>query len=337
MKRVTINDVAKRAEVSPTSVSFAFNKPEVLSERTVERILSAAQELGYAPSPVARAMSNRKLDVIGVLAPKLVSAIFGDPYYCEFLRGVGMACDKHNLDLLILSSMNGSIEDALSRAIVDGFVINAFNDSQAEIAFLRKRGVPHVIVDGSSEHAPTINIADESGSHQAAAHLLAKGHTDILTFAFDTDLKDDGDGFVGISETRLAGHRRAYAEAGVAWMPEAAVACDNSPDGGERAFLAALDEGRRPTAALAFSDAIARGIVAGAQKRGLRVPDDLEVIGFDDLALASVIRPTLSTVHQPILEKGARAVEAVIAAMKGNPAVEHVVLPTRLVLRETTR
>jgi DNA-binding LacI/PurR family transcriptional regulator len=337
VKRITISDVAKRAKVSPTAVSFAFNKPELLSQETLERIRNVAEEIGYAPNALARALANQKLGVLGVLAPRSMESVFGDVYYTEFLRGVGSACGEHMLDLLVLSSLNGSLESALSRAVVDGFIINGFSDSREEIAFLRKRRIPCVIVDGDAAALPSVNINDEPGTKEAAAHLLARGHRDIAVLAFGVDPAMRDQFLNGIAQKRIAGYQRAFAERNVAWRKDCLFAAVNSVAGGEAAMQLALSRGHHPTAVLALSDAIALGALRTIQQAGLRVPEDIEVIGFDDLALATQMPPMLSTVHQPIYGKGRCAVEMLMKIVADPHFDDDVVLPARLVLRETTR
>lgn len=337
-QKVTIADVSARAGVSPTAVSFAFNKPDLLSEATLQRIRDASTELGYKPNPVARAMNNQKLNVIGVLAPQHIENVFADPYYCEFLRGVGNACDTHHLDLLTLSPMHGTLEGALSRAMVDGFIVNGISDNREELAFLRKQGRPFVIVDSAAEFSNSINIEDESGAYAAAKHMLANGHTDILIMRFDTRETENAEFYEGVSAGRVAGYRRAFVEAGAAWRDERVVAAANTQEGGQQAFEATLAQNNRaPSAVLALSDALALGVLRAAEKAGLAVPRDLEVIGFDDLSLGKMARAHLSTIHQPVFEKGKRAVETLLAAMTRSDMRKQIILPTQLILRDTTR
>lgn len=335
--KVTITDVSERAGVSPTAVSFAFNKPDLLSEATLQRIRDASAELGYKPNPVARALNNQKLNVIGVMAPQNIETVFADPYYCEFLRGIGNACDTHHLDLLTLSPMHGTLEGALSRAMVDGFIVNGISDNREELAFLRKQGRPFVIVDSAAEFSYSINIDDESGAYAAAKHMLTNGHTDILIVRFDTRETENVEFYEGVSARRIAGYRRAFVEAGAIWRDERIVAA-NTLEGGQRAFEAVLAHSNRPpTAVLTLSDALALGVLRAAEKAHLSVPRDLEVIGFNDLSLDKMARARLSTVYQPIFEKGKRAVEALLAAMTRSDLRKQIILSTELMLRETTR
>mgnify|MGYP005848684037 CR=1 FL=1 len=337
MKRVTITDVARLAGVSPTAVSFAFNNPSQLNPATVSRILNAARELGYAPNPLARTLLSGRVGVLGVLVPQALVAIFANPFFASFLQGVGSVCDDHGLTLLVVPPLDGSLDGAIARAPVDGLIIVGLNEHHHEVAPLLKRRVPFVIVDGDAEVASSVNIDDESGAYAAAAHLLAHGQRDVLILTFETPYTHLDNVYYGVGGRRLRGYRRAFIEYGVAWRDNWLLPSLSTVEGGEQSFNAAWDAGLRPTAVLAVSDAIAIGAIKAAQQRGLRIPQDIEIIGFDDIPLAELIQPALSTVRQPIIEKGRIAAELLIAALEGTSSPERVLLPTELILRGTTR
>ncbi len=335
MGRATISDVARKAAVSPTAVSFAFNRPGELSAATVSRILDAARELGYAPNPHARALLSKQCGVIGVLVPQEVSAVFGNPFFLSFVQGVGAVTDEAGLGVLLVPPLSGSLERALAAAPADGFLIVGLNEVHDEVAPLRRRGVPFVIVDGDAEHVPSVNVADAEGAYAAMAHLLARGHRDVLVLTFQEPLGHEPN--YGVGGRRLVGYQRAYEERGRTLDLRALLGAEPSFEGGEQVFSEAWAAGRRPTAVVAVSDAMAIGVLSAARRLGIRVPDDLEVIGFDDISLAAYARPALSTVRQPIQEKGRVAAELLVRAMEGARPDDRVVLPTELVLRESTR
>ncbi|MDT8305821.1 MAG: LacI family DNA-binding transcriptional regulator [Anaerolineae bacterium] len=336
-RRVTIVEVARKAGVSPTAVSFAFNKPHRLNGDTTERILQAARELGYAPNPHARALLSQRIGVIGVLVPQSLYAIYANPFFATFLQGIGSVCDDQDLALLTVSPLDGSLERAIASAPVDGFIIVGLNEHHHEVAPLHKRRVPFVIVDGDAETVPSVNIDDESGAYAAAAHLLANGHRNILILTFETPLEHLEDIFYGVGGRRVHGYQRAFADYGVPWRDDRLVPTLTSFEGGEQSFLNAWEAGTRPGAVLAVSDAMALGVVKAAAQLGLNIPRDLEVIGFDDVPLAALTNPALSTVHQPVYRKGEIAIELLVATLEANVEPKSVVLPTELILRATTR
>jgi DNA-binding LacI/PurR family transcriptional regulator len=336
-KRTTIADVARVAGVSRTLVSFAFNNPSQVGSDTAERIFATARELGYSPSPIARALLSRRTGVIGVLVPFSISASFANPFIASFLQGVGIVCDEHSLSALVVSPMEGSLEEAIRRAPVDGYIVLGLDEQHAEVAPLRQRGVPIVVVDGEASSVSSVNVDDEGGACLAASYLLDKGHRDILIVTFQTPTPVHNDNvYYGVGGRRLAGYERAFNSHGLALQRERLVQALTSIEGGAAAFRAAWTEGARPTAVLAVSDAMAIGVIKEALALGLRVPQELEVIGFDDVPLAALVQPALSTVHQPVIEKGKVAAQLLVVALKGNNPPEAVCLPTRLVLRQST-
>lgn len=337
MKRVTIQDVADKAEVSPTAVSFAFNKPDQLNPDTVTRIRSVAWDMGYVPNPHARALISRRTGVIGVLVPQAISAIFANPFFDQFLQGVGSVCDKHDMSLLTISPVNSSLDQALGRAPVDGFIIVGVNEDHTEVAPLRKRNVPFVIVDGDATAASSVNVEDAIGTYDAAAHLLSRGHRDILILSLPQPEGHSESAQFGVRARRLGGYTRAFNEYGARCDGDCIRSTESSIRGGETAFDEAWNGGARPSAILAMSDVIAIGAMRAAQRRGLHIPRDLEVIGFDDIVLSSLVQPSLSTVHQPIIEKGMRAIQLLIAAMDDEGGPQHIMLKTSLINRGSTK
>lgn len=336
-KRVTIADVAKAAGVSATTVSFAFNNSGQVGADTVERVFHVARELGYAPSPIARALLSQRTGVIGILVPFSISASYANPFMASFMEGVGSVCDAHSLGALIVSPIGGSIEEAAKRALVDGYIVLGLDESHIEIEALRHRRVPFVVVDGDARTVSEVNVDDAGGAYAAALFLLEKGHRDILVLTFESPTPIESHIFHGAGWRRLEGYRKAFAEYGLCLELERVVQSPTSIEGGAQAFARAWKEGRRPTAVLALSDAMAIGVIGQAGRLGLDVPGDVEIIGFDDLPIALLTRPALSTVHQPIVEKGRIAAQLLTGVMEGSRAREKVMLPTRLVLRESTR
>ena len=337
-KKVTIHDVAREAGVSPTAVSFAYNNPGQVGEATAKHILEVARRLGYAPSPIARAMISSRTRVIGLLTPMSISASFVSPFMPPFLQGIGSVCDANSLGFQIISPYQGSLEEATRRAPVDGYIVLGLNENHAEIAPLLHRQVPFVIVDGDATTVSEINVDDEGGAFAAAAYLLHHGHQDILILTFEQPAPGHQDDlFFGVGGRRLAGYQRAYQEYGQQLRPDQLVQAQTSIEGGSVAFRMVWESGRRPTALLAMSDGVALGAMAEAIRLGIRVPEDIEIIGFDDIPLAALSRPALSTVHQPIILKGQCAAELLVELLEGNPPPAKIRLETHLVLRDTTR
>ncbi len=342
-RRPRIADVARQAGVSKATVSFAFNSPERLSTETVERIRDVADNLGYRPHPVARMLAQRRTMTLGVLTPQTLSVAFSNPFFATFSQGLASAVEPLDYRLLFVSPVQGSLARAASLAGVDGFVAIGLGEDHPEVEQIRTAGLPIVLVDSAafSEHG-SIEVEDEIGCRLAAEHLIGLGHREFVVLAVDPP--DYGEDAAlrrtianSVTERRLAGYRTALLAAGIALGDDRVVSGPASFSGGVAAFDAALRECPDFTAVLAMSDAMAIGAMHAARERGISVPGNLSVVGFDDLAIAEYTRPPLTTVHQPIFEKGAQAVAMLLTALDDRSArPEHRRLETRLVVRGST-
>lgn len=338
MTRVNIKDIAQKAGVSKTAVSFAFNNPSRLSEATVQQILAIAEEMGYSPDPVARSMSTGRTGTIGLLLPQPMPEIVRNPYFPEFLEGIGEVCTHAGLSLMLVSPMKGSMRRAIVNAAVDGFLTLGLEEYKATMVVLRQRGVPFVTVDSDPiEGVPAINVDDAGGACQAMRHVLAMGHRQIAILPIRSGKQGHYREYVGTLGARMHGYLQALEEYGlnVNGRSVRLVECTSSETGGMEGFQSLWKSRHRPTAIVAMSDIIAIGAIKAAFAAGLQVPRDLSVIGFDDITLASLIQPPLTTVAQPSREKGEIAARELVKLLESNLEPLHQVLPTRLVERAT--
>jgi len=338
--RPRIADVAREAGVSKTAVSFAFNSPERLSAETAVRIREVAGALGYRPNPVARMLTQRQTMTLGVLTPQALAVVFSNPFFALFSEGVAHAAEELGYELHFISPLHGSLAQAVGRSTVDGVVAIGLSAEHPEVEQVRGSGLPMVLVDSDDlpEHSSVV-VDDEAGARAAAEHILALGHRDILVIAVEAPASPQNEPTPQhVSERRLRGYRAAVEAAGVNLPEDHVVSARSSIDGGWSAFQRAWAGGLRPTAVLAMSDAIALGAMRAATELGLRLPDDLSVVGFDDIDLAAHVDPPLTTVHQPIRQKGADAVRLLLAEVEQREAnrPEHLRLQTRLVVRAST-
>ena len=337
--RPRIADVARQAGVSKTAVSFAFNSPERLSPDTATRIRGVAESLGYRPHPVARMLTEGHTRTIGILTPQALSVVFGNPFFGAFSQGVAAIAEEAGYGLLFVSPVHGSLARAVGRATVDGFVALGVPGVHEEVEQLRRANVPIVMVDSTAfPDNASVDVDDEGGARLAAEHLLALGHRDVLVIGIEppsptTELEEGG-----TVDRRLAGYRLAFAAHGLDLEDERVMVGPASLAGGDACLTRAWEDGLRPTAVLVMSDVMAIGVVGAARRLGLHVPRDLSVVGFDDIDLASAIEPPLTTVHQPVHEKGAEAARLLLAALErgSDPHPVHRVLSTRLVVRGST-
>lgn len=333
MSRVTIADVASAAGVSKTAVSFAFNNPERLGQATLERVLGVAQELGYTPHPAARALSMRRSGTIGILIPQRLSTVFANPFVSELIQGLGEQCEEHDLTLLLVPPLDGSLEGAIRQASVDGFISLGLSADDRALEVLDRIGIPTVLVDSdSSPDYPAINVDDEGGAQAAARHLLELGHRQLAIIVLPPARAQVTS--TPTAARRLAGYQKAIQAAGA---PDPfVVVAGISASAGARAFESMPKGRRRPTGVLAMSDMAAIGVMSAAQSAGLRVPEDLSVVGFDDVPASAWTNPPLTTVRQPIVEKGRLAARLLIQRMKGKTVESPSPLRTSLVVRNST-
>jgi alanine racemase len=337
-RRPGIADVARAAGVSKTAVSFAFNRPERLRPETATRIREVAETLGYRPHPVARMLSRRQTQTVGILTPQALSVIFSNPFFGAFSEGAALAAEESGYGLHFVSPMHGSLSRAIGRAIVDGFVVIGLSADHPEVEEVHRSGLPVVLVDstGLSGYA-SVEVDDEGGARAAAEHLLELGHRDLLILGVGSPELASPIDPGSVMGRRLAGYRAAIAQAGGSAVASLVVG-PATIEGGLAAVSGAWREGRRPTGILAMSDAMAIGTLQAARNLGLSVPRDLSLVGFDDIDMARYTDPPLTTVHQPIRRKGEEAVRLLLSLVAdgGSARTERRLLETRLIVRGST-
>jgi DNA-binding LacI/PurR family transcriptional regulator len=341
--RVTLQTIADRVGVSRMTVSNAFSKPDQLSPALRERILAAADDLGYAgPDPAARALARGSTGAIGVLLTDSLQTAFTDEFATAFLSSVAGELAPTGLALTLLTSSPEQEEVIPARDVaLDGALIYSCDPQSQGTVWLRRRKLPLVLVDQAPEPGlPSVNIDDRGGARAAAQHLVDLGHRRFAIMSssrvgpFGEITTHDTSMFSEVTHQRLTGWLEALTPAGITPL----VLQQRPYEPGEVAAAARelLSRPDRPTAVLCFSDAVAADVIRVAQDAGLHVPEDLSVVGFDDSPLAPRLRPPLTTVRQDVAAKGhaAAALRAEIADPGAPP--ESVLLPTELVIRAST-
>jgi DNA-binding LacI/PurR family transcriptional regulator len=334
-RRPRIADVAREAGVSKTAVSFAFNSPDRLAPETASRIRGVAESLGYRPHPVARMLTQRQTWTLGVLTPQALSVIFSNPFFGAFSEGVALAAEQEGYALHFISPLRGSLARAMNRATVDGVVVIGLSSSHPEVEQIRAAGVPLVMVDSSAlPDQPAIVVDDEVGARAAANHLLGLGHRDLLVIGIEPPMPGEVEGPESVMARRLRGYLAALAARGVELPENAVVVGPATIEGGIAAMRRAWEDGLRPTGVLAMSDAMAIGVLRAARELGLRVPADLSVVGFDDIDISQHTDPPLTTVYQPIRQKGESAVHLLLSVVeRRDQTPQQLRLETRLIIR----
>ena len=349
-RRATLKEVAAELGVAPSTVSNAYNRPDQLSVALRERVFETAKRLGYAgPDPLARGLRRRRAGAVGVLYENRLSYAFADPAEVLFLQGVSMVTEEEGLGLLLLSGAPGEERhpEVITGAVVDGFVLHSMAEDDPLVDAALGRRLPTVLVDQPRlGDLPVVSIDDEAAARSAAEHLVDLGHRrfGVVAFALAPGVRD---GIAGldrqeaatyrVSRSRLRGYAAAIADAGLSWAEVPVYECaENVPERGRIAAEALLARDPQPTAILTFSDQLALGALEAARSRGLSVPRDLSVVGFDDVPEAARATPPLTTIQQPHVGKGMLAGRTLLAQLRGEEAPSPALLPTRLVVRGST-
>ena len=352
-QRVTLTRIAEELDVSAMTVSNAYNHPDRLSEALRERIFETARKLGYhGPDPVGRSLRRQRTDVVGVLYSNPLSYAFDDPAAVSFLSGLSSVTEEADLGLLLVPATGGGAAGgrdprAAAQAAVDGFVIYSMSDEEPLLAAALDRRLPVVVVDQPfKDGVPFVGVDDEAAARTAAEHLLHLGHERfaVVSFALSPDVRDglanpvrQEQAAFHVSRLRLRGYRAALEDAGLLWSKVPVYECPgSSKEFGQKAAEALLSPERTPTAILAMSDQLALGVIAWATERGLSVPEDVSVVGFDDIPAAASTDPPLTTVHQDHAEKGILAGRMVVSQLRKEDGPSAGPLVTGLVVRGST-
>jgi DNA-binding LacI/PurR family transcriptional regulator len=331
LSATTIRDVAKRAGVGVGTVSRVLNDSPAVSEATRTKVLSAIEALDYSPNPMARRLSLGKTLTIAVVAP-----FFTRPSVVERLRGIEAVMADSEYDLIVFNVESGRrrdryFQDVPRRERVDGLLIISLLPTEAHVERLQQSGTPTVLIDVAHPQFSQVVIDDVRGGKQATEHLLALGHTKI---GFLSDY-EDSTFFFTANRDRFTGYRQALTDAGIPLKPEYSVHGEHSRESAYENAHRLLTLPDPPTAIFATSDTLAIGVLEAAHNLNLSVPEEVAVIGYDDIEIAEYLR--LTTIRQSLFESGVEGSQLLLAKI-GDPscALCNRVLPTELVVRDTT-
>lgn len=341
----TVYDVAERSGVSIATVSRVYRSPDSVRAATRERVLAAAGELGYVPSGNARGLASRSTGVLGLCFPD-----YSDPdtldaedddaamlYSDQIIRGMERAARRHGYALLIAASLEGGPENLVAQVAgrVDGFAVMARTVPTEELEAISRRR-PVVMLAGprakdpSLDHLDHVEVANEDGQYELTRHLVHDHGLRHLAYVGLVDESPD-------VEARFRGFRRACHEAGIeaAAAPALRMPMMTQAEGARAAHLLCEGGGDRPEAFVFANDQMAVGALQALERRGVRVPDDVVVTGFDGIPLSRLVRPALTTVRQPMVRMGEEAVDLLVRRLGGQPPEEPVslMLPVGVVRR----
>jgi LacI family transcriptional regulator len=333
----TLEEVAKLAGVSRSTVSRVVNQHPNVRPEVRERVWEVIRQTGYQPHAAARSLATRRTRVIGLIIPQAVTTLFTDPYFPILIRGIADACNAHNYHLMLSLFSRRRVQESRARQdllyqqvlrgrYLDGVVVSSAPLDDPIFPRLLEDGVPFIIVGRyPHERANYVDVDNVAGARMAVEHLLRLGHERVATITGPLNMF--------AAQDRLEGYRQALAARGIP-VDEDLIAEGDFTEGGGRAAMQRLLP-HRPTAVFAASDMMAAGAIKVLREAGLRVPEDVAVVGFDDIPLASMVEPPLTTVRQPIEQTGGMAVELLVSLLEnpGEETVHRVVLPTELVIR----
>src|SRR5262245_33709778 len=323
----TIKDVAREARVSVATVSRVFNNSAVVSESTRRTVREVAERLNYWPNGAARSLITNRTQAIGVMLPDL----FGE-FYSEILRGMDMPTRKAGLHLLVSSSHADADELVAglraTRGRIDGMIVMAPDVDAGPTIRALAADCPLVLIDPGKgfEGCDAVVIANQAGASAITRHLADIGHRRIATITGPARNAD--------ARQRLEGYRAALRAAGVEPPSGYEIPGDFTEPSGYAAGARLLALDPRPTAVFAANDYMAIGVMGALSDAGIRVPEDIAVAGFDDIAMARYLNPPLTTVHVDAYRLGERAVEMLLdPRSRPGRRVRHEVLATTLVVR----
>lgn len=340
-RRPTLDTVAREVGVSRATVSNAYNRPDQLSARLRERIITTAAALGYAgPDPVARSLAKRTGGSVAVMLGSRLSAAFSDPALSIVLDSLSDTLDVERSLLLMPGVEGGPRRESVARAHADVAVAYSLPDDSPALAEVKRRGLPLVVVDqpvvpGSA----LVDLTDRAGAALAASHVVALGHREVgvLGFALHPDERSGpvtaarvASSPFRVTRERMAGYLSVLDD------PPAWETPGSLRDRGREGAHWLLRRTPRPTALLCMSDELALGALRAAHDLGLRVPEDLAIVGFDDTPAAQWADPPLTTIRQDLVAKGRIAAELAILLLDGARPGPARTLPTTLVERAST-
>jgi len=328
----TLEEVAQLAGVSRSTVSRVINDHPNVRAETRGRVWQAIRESGYRPHAVARSLVTNRTQIIGMVIPEAVTTLFTDPFFPLLLGGATEACNAHHYQLLLSlfndpTGQEEMYQRVLHNGYLDGVIVASASLKNPVFSNLLRDRIPFISVGRyPDERVDYVDVDNVGGARMAVEHLIQLGHRRIATIAGRLDMVHGQD--------RLEGYRQALEARHIPVNEELIVEGDYTENGGMVGMQRLLSAS--PGAVFVGSDTMAIGALKALRQAGQQVPQDVALIGFDDIPLASAIEPALTTVRQPIRQLGALAVETLLDLIEHpGSGPRRIVLPTQLVIRES--
>ncbi|HEY0829349.1 MAG TPA: LacI family DNA-binding transcriptional regulator [Bacilli bacterium] len=331
---ITMKDVARMAGVSSATVSLALSGDLRVNEKTRRNVEKVAEKLNYIPNEIGRSLRSRKTETIALIIPNTSHHVFSHPYFSHLLDGITDVLNRFNYNLLLSTNPTEKDEEAAYEKVLrnrraDGVIIASAPTKDRNLLRLIESGFP-VVYLGRWFHDDVITVErdDIGGAYMATAHLLKLGRRKIVHFSGPLDHQTGQD--------RLEGYKRALQDHSVLFNPTLIIEKDFSMEEGYKGAAELIDSGRSFDALFAGNDLMALGALKLFQEKGIKVPEDVSLVGFDDIDMANMFHPTLTTVHQPMKQIGIIAAEKLLAVLNGQPDEnKKAILTTELVIRES--
>ncbi len=333
MQQVSIKDIARAANVSHPTVSRALSHSPLVKGETAERIRQIAASMGYRPSAIARSLATKKTRTIGVVVTSIA-----DPFIADVVSGIEETANDHGYSVFLANSNANpdrevKVVHSFHERRVDGIIVTASRVGALYVPLLSGLKVPIVLINNQHPDEPdefiySVMIDNIKASTQVMKHLIGLGHRRIAYIG-------DQAGFQSDTE-RFAGYRQALAFAGYPFLPELVVHGDGKPEGGRQAMEKLLALPMHPTAVFCYNDMSALGALRALYRHGIKVPDDISLVGFDDLSIASYTSPLLTTVSQPKQQMGRMAMETMLKLLSGVDTKANIKVEGELIIREST-
>jgi LacI family transcriptional regulator len=328
----TIEEIAKKAGVSRSTVSRVINDDPNVKDQTRERVMEVVTSHNYVPSRAARKLAGGRTGVIGLVIPIGVSRLFVEPFFPSLIQSVTNRCNTTNRSVMFWLGEpdyeRRMINQILGNDLLDGVIVSSLRDEDPIVAALSLSEIPFVLVGRYRNDAKVnfVDIDNQGAARTAVNYLIQIGRKKIATITGVSDMI--------VSKDRLEGYRLALKKAGIPFDPSLVVDGGFIEDGGYSAMGRLFPQ--NPDAIFAASDAMAVGAIRFLKEHGKRVPEDVAVIGFDDAPFALGHQPALSTVHQPIAQLGAQAVDLLVELIENNHAEPtNRILSSDLLIRES--
>lgn len=334
MDKVTMEDIAERADVSMTTVSRALNNKPDIDDQTKRKILSVADELNYRPNRFAKGLRSSNTSTLGVIVTDI-----SNPFFSAVLKGVEAAAGKQDYSLIFEDTdesydMEQSAIQTMLNEQLDGLLITPIQTNGKTILDLKQTNLPFVLLGRYFEDLETNYVAtnDVKGAYQATEHLIERGNEKIAFL--------NGPNYISSSKERLEGYQKAM-KAHDLPVPDSFIADKSvtTMSGGYEAAKELISRSPRPTAIFCFSDFVALGAVKAAREAGLKIPQNLSVVGYDDICFSTCLEVPLTTVRIPKRELGAKAANALMDIVAGNESEDSFTqlrLEPELIIRESS-